>query len=424
MADEKKPKIDLKARLGKAGGATPPPAGAGIVPPPQAAVPAPTPMPGAPQGVPQSVRPAPMPTPGPSPVGVGVPVGPPPAFSPPSRPPPGMDPNHPLAAAMGVKPVARPAPAPAAAPQPTRIEVDEMAVQQAAKGGRKQGVIAGLVAAVVFAAVGYLAGGASSESTARKKSIQDAQELAKDVGAAKDKLKDMADKLEAGRNSLTKDKKFPDTLAKDLGGINVDFAGDKLAFRRFSGFSTDATSGLTEFITAVTGVNDRKSAIIGLLSKLQKPITEQFKAAASGAASINQVVLLGRQDESRNNYAMLANLQAPISITQGNINLPNEFTFIDPQSKQPAKLSKYTTGDLTKPAALYVPPKAFEAVCPSDVSSQAAQLAVQIKRIIDDIRGEGAGQPADPNGAIVEPKPGMLERADKLMTNLQKVGGG
>ena len=88
----------------------------------------------------------------------------------------------------------------------------------------------------------------------------------------------IADKVEAGSNSLLKEKKFPDTLAKELGGINVDFDGNKLAGVRFSGFPQETTSTLIEYITSVQTLNDRKTAIIGLLQRLQKPITEQLTA--------------------------------------------------------------------------------------------------------------------------------------------------
>ena len=76
--------------------------------------------------------------------------------------------------------------------------------------------------------------------------------------------------------------------------------------------------------------------------------------------------------------------------------LPNEFTFIDPQTRTPAKLAKYATGDLTKPAAVYINPKSFDAVCPGETASQTLQLAGQIKHIIDDIRGETAGAAGGP----------------------------
>src|SRR5207245_11624718 len=90
MAEEKKPKIDLKARLGKgAGGATPPPPVAGI------------PVPAVPSAGASATAGEASPTGSPGggglPVPPGIPVGPPPAFG--KMPGAAIDPSNPLAAA-------------------------------------------------------------------------------------------------------------------------------------------------------------------------------------------------------------------------------------------------------------------------------------------------------------------------------------
>jgi len=402
MAEEKKPKIDLKARLGK-GAATPPPSqagGAGI------------PMPATPG---TAAAPASRPSAGPPggglPIPPGIPVGPPPAFGKPSGV--ALDPGNPLSAA------ATPyrAPAPPAPPQPQRIEVDEMAVQEARKGARKQGLMAGLVAAVVLGAIGYIAGGAIEASKGRAKSVGDAKSLAGDVGKSRDQLKLIGDKVEAGKNSLLKDKKFPDTLAKELGGINVDFDGNKLAGVRFSGFPQDVTSTLIEYITLVQTLNDRKTAIIGLLARLQKPITEQLNAGQK--TNIQYVVFFGRQDPSRNPFAMLAPLTKPIEAANPTaIALPTEFTAVDPLTRQNISAPKYTTGNLDKASAVYVLPKSIEAACPSETAGSIAQLGSQLSRVLTDIKGEQAPSGGD---VVTETKPGLTEKAEKLVTGLNRV---
>jgi len=408
MAEEKKPKIDLKARLGKggaAGGATPPPPAAGGIPVPAAVPPPAASAAAAPQSSPSG---------GGLPMPPGVPVGPPPAFG---SKGPALDPSNPLAAA--VMPQRAPAPAaPAAPPQPQRIEVDEMAVQEARKGARKQGLIAGLVAAAVLGVIGYIAGGAMETNKGRQKSVGDAKSLAGDVQKSRDQLKALADKVEAGRNSLLKEKKFPDALAKELGAINVDFDGTKLAGVRFSGFPQETTSGLIEYITAVQTINDRKSAVASLLSRLQKPITETL--AAGQKQNINYVVFLGKTDPSRNPFALLAPLTKPVEVTNpAQISLPTEFTATDPlPPRGNISAPKYTTGNLDKPSAIYVLPKSIEAACPSETSGQIAQLGSQLNKIITDVRGEQAAPGGD---VVVDNKPGLLDRADKLVTNLNKV---
>jgi hypothetical protein len=408
MADEKKPKIDLKARLGKTavGGATPPPPAAGI-PAPTAAVP--TPAGNAASGG-YAPAPAPAASGGGLPVPPGIPVGPPPAFKSPSM---NLDPSNPLAAAVNQPAPAR-AQAPAPPPQPQRIEVDELTVQEARKGARKQGFIGGVVLAFVLGAVGYIAGGAQETNKGRSQSVAHAKSLAGDVAKSREQLKTLGDKLEAGRNTLGKDHKFPDTLAKDLSGINVDFDGTKLAGVRFSGFSQETTSGLIEYISGVQATNDRKNALMGLLAKLQKPMTEQLAAQASGKPPAVNFVVLINKDSAKNPFGILAPLQKPIELSA---TMPAEFTAVDPTTPNRAVVTAPKFATLDKPGAAYVVPKSIEAACPSETSGQIGQLIGQLSKLLNDVRGEGptAGE------AISEPKPGLLERADRLVTNLNKV---
>lgn len=407
MSEEKKPKIDLKARLGKmgVGGQTPPPPGAGGLP--------------APPGV-GSVPPA-MLTPGGS-----VPV-PPPAMASsaprglsgpipgPVPPPPGM----PMAAASSPfapqPPPVAPAP-PAPPPQPQRIEVDELTVLEARKGAKRQGLVIGAVLAVFTLGIGYVAGGASEKGDARTKSRVDAKDLAADVNKAKDSLKTLADKLDAARNKLVKDRQFPAELAKELGGINVDFDGGKLAGRRFSGFSQDVTFSLVEFITNVQGVNDRKAVIIGLLNKLQKPLTEQFAAPADQRKLVHVVVI--DKDSQGNAYGLLAPLSPALTLNPQKPALPDKFTFTKPGSNSNAELARYKGGDALKdPTAIYLQPASFDKVCPSETAGQAAQLAAQMGNFLREINGDKVQQ----GGPEIDTKPGMIERAQKLADGLTKV---
>lgn len=388
MADEKKPKIDLKARLGKgaAGGATPPPNATGT--------PMPVPV------MPPPVSTAPGPIPGlPVP---GIPVGPSPA----------MDPSNPLTAAFARPTPSVQAPAPA---QPQRIEVDEMAVQQARKGAQRQGFIIAAGAAIAFLGVGYVAGGASENGNARAKSVSDAQALAKDAESAKGTLETLATKLDDGRKQLAA-RKFPDQLGKDLGGINVDFDGRELAGRRFSGVKDTTTNELVEFITQVQALNDRKRVLIGLLSRLQKPITEQFSTPAD-QVTLTQVVAV-QKDPAGNPAAFLATLASPIRGTQQKLDLPAEFTFANPGGSGNANAPAYKGGDLlSKPAAIYVQPGSFAKACPNENATASAQLAAQIATAFKDIKGEST-----PAGSLEnEPKPGLIERADRLIKDLRDV---
>lgn len=397
MAEEKKPKIDLKARLGKS-------AGGGAANPPPAGIPVPAPS---------SALPAPVPSsPGSSTALPGTPIGPPPGYVAPSAP--ALDPSNPLVAAA--TPYRAPDPPPP--PQPQRIEVDESAVQEAAKGALRKGVLIGAVIAVFVGAIGYVAGMSGETSAGRKKAQADAKSLAGDVLKSKETLEKISKKLEEGKKALVSEKKFPDKLAGELGGMNVDFDGSKLAGVRFSGFSTETSGGLIEFITQVQSLNDRKLVIINLLNSLQKPITEGFTQADK--PTINYVVLLGRQDPSKNYYGILAPLDAPLPITPQNIALPEKFKAIDVTGGgAKVEVPKYTGGDLTKVGALYVAPASISKNFPSEVSGKIAQLVSQLSRVVNDVNGDKA----DPN-MVTESKMGLLERADKLNVSLTKVAEG
>lgn len=397
MAEEKKPKIDLKARLGKS-------AGGGAGNPPPAGIPVPAPS---------SALPAPVPSsPGSSTALPGTPIGPPPGYVAPSAP--ALDPSNPLVAAA--TPYRAPDPPPP--PQPQRIEVDESAVQEAAKGALRKGVLIGAVIAVFVGAIGYVAGMSGETSAGRKKAQADAKSLAGDVLKSKETLEKISKKLEEGKKALVSEKKFPDKLAGELGGMNVDFDGSKLAGVRFSGFSTETSGGLIEFITQVQSLNDRKLVIINLLNSLQKPITEGFTQADK--PTINYVVLLGRQDPSKNYYGILAPLDAPLPITPQNIALPEKFKAIDVTGGgAKVEVPKYTGGDLTKVGALYVAPASISKNFPSEVSGKIAQLVSQLSRVVNDVNGDKA----DPN-MVTESKMGLLERADKLNVSLTKVAEG
>jgi len=412
MADEKKPKIDLKARLGKAAAPAPTPAPAPSVP---AVTPSGRPMP-MPAAVPAPARSQPpaaygaggLPIPAPSAPGA-LPIPTPSPFA-----PQGLDRSNPLAAAM--------APAygqqqrqPVRPPEPQRIEFDDMTVQQASRGGVRKGIIIGLVLAVAAGAVGYTAGGAVKESEGRATSKAGAVDMANDATKARDQLKSLADTVEAGRKQLLTDHKFPDKLAHDLGAVNIAFDGTELAGRRFSGFSAATTGGLVDFVRGVADTNKHKDAIVNLLTTLQKPITEQL-AIPAGQIKINYIVAV-EKDPAGNVAGFLSKLVDPIAVTGQNVTLPSEFTFIQPGGGGNAKAPAFKTGDIgQKSAAIYVVPKTFDTQCPTAQSSQVAQLGFKIGDFINELRGEPAGE------GVTDSKPGLIDQADKLIKELGTVG--
>ena len=396
MADDKKPKIDLKARLQRMGG----PAGA-PTPAPAAAVPVQRPSAPPPMARPMG-GPTPMPPPSvPPPSGIPKP--------PISQRPAALDPNNPLAAMAGLR---QPASAPAVA-QAQRIEVDEGAVQAARSGARKQGFMGGLVLAVIAAVVAYVGGTAHQQGADRNKSISDAHDLAADLLKAKDSLDAMQKKVtEGGSTLLGASPAFPKDLGQSLAGMTVDFAGDKLFGRRFSGVPADTTRGLMDFITRVQGLNDKKDLVVALLSKLEKPITEQL--ARKGQEPISIVAVVDK--DTPGGALRLASLVTPLDPGK---DIPAQLLFSNPISSGNVQLPWLKDVKIPKDgAAIPVIPTSFDRVCPSMQKGAITQLVASMNSLVDDIQGQKGSDSGD---IVTDSKPGLSETAAKLADQLSKV---
>ena len=318
-------------------------------------------------------------------------------------------PGHPLAGA-----VAQPFGAVPAGPQAQRIELDEGVVSQARSRAFKSGLTAGAVFGAVLLVLGYVGGTAMSEGNTRSKSTRDAHELAGDVTKAQAALDDLKAKLEGGAKSLMADRKFPADLAGTLSGLNVDFAGDKLMGRRFSGVPADVTHDLFDFITRVQTFNDKKELVVALLNKLQKPITEELSRPA-GQLPIQYVVVVDKETPSMG--AFMASLATPIA-PDDKTGVPNELTFSNPRGGGNVKLPRLTSEKVPKDgAAITIVPATFEKVCPSKQRGQIAQLVSTMESLVGDIQGQKAAE----GEVVTESKAGLSESAAKLAERLNKI---
>jgi hypothetical protein len=347
------------------------------------------------------------------PMAAPVSVPPPPGMARPSVSPrpPHLDPGHPLAAVA--QPFAAAAAVPAV-PQAQRIEMDEGVVHQARSGAFKRGLMAGTVFGIVLLVLGYVGGNAMSEGNARSKSIRDAHDLGTDVGKAKDSLDQLKTKLQDGLKSLVADRKFPADLSQALAGMNVDFAGDKLTGRRFSGVPADVTHDLFDFITRVQTLNDKKDLVVALLNKLQKPISEELSRPA-GQLPISYVVVVDK--DTPNMGAFMAPLATPIA-PDDKAGVPNDLTFINPRGSGNVKLPRLKSDKVPgEGAAITVVPATFEKVCPSKTRGQIAQLGSTIESLINDIEGQKTTE----TDIVTEAKPGLAESASKLAERLNKI---
>jgi len=275
-------------------------------------------------------------------------------------------------------------------------------------------LIAGVVFGGVLLVLGWVGGNAATQGQARSQGVGDAHDLGADVLKAKDSLDQLQQKIEAGSAEIQQ-RKFPSDLAQELARINVDFGGDKLFGRRFSGVPTDTTRDLFDFITRVQALNDKKALVVALLNKLEKPLTEYLSRPA-GELPISYVVVFDSKDPTQT-AAFLAPLATPIAPNDKS-GVPNDLTFVNPRGSGNVKLPRLMSDKIPKDgAALTVVPNTFEAVCPSAVHGQIAQLGSSMNSLADDVRG----QPPESGDVISDPKPGLSETAAKLADQLSKV---
>jgi hypothetical protein len=269
------------------------------------------------------------------------------------------------------------------------------------------------VLAVVLAVVGYVAGTASQQGADRKKSSQDAHELAGDLTKAKTSLDQIKERVTSGGKSILGERRFPTDLAPALSGIVVDFGGDKLFGRRFSGVPADTTRLLMDFIARVQGLNDKKELIVALLTKLQKPVTE----ALARPPGQEPVTLIGIVDKDTPGGALrLATLVTPIAPTD---QVPSDLLFQNPIASGNVKLPRLNDPKIPPSgAAIPVIPTSFDKVCPSPVKGAESQLISSMNSLVDDIQGQKGSESSD---VVTDSKPGLSEIASKLADQLSRV---
>jgi hypothetical protein len=194
--------------------------------------------------------------------------------------------------------------------------------------------------------------------------------------------------------------------------MNVDFSGDKLAGRRFSGVGASQMHDLVDFITRVQEFNNKKDLIVSLLSRLKTPIEEELKLPP-GQSPLRYVVLYDDSVDTGGTY--LLPLVKPI-LPDDKTPVPDKLTFVNPKGTN-SELPRLTdTKKVPKDGAVIpIIPPSFDKVCPSVAKGQMSQLLVTMNTLIGDIDGQKA------QDASEDAKPGLSEIAQKLSDDLSKI---
>jgi hypothetical protein len=379
MADDKgkKPKIDLKARLGKTI-----------------------------QGGPA----VPLPVPGsqPPPGEGGVPTPPPPRAAG-IAPPPGISPGIPIPPFAQTKAQSVAPPKPTAAQQTIKVEVGEE-IHQERKAAAKRGALYAGIAAVVGIVIGWIVGGAQARNTRSKAAVTGAAALEKEVKTANDAMKDLGTKLAEGADKLGR-KEFPTDLDGALTTV-IPFDTFKLDGKHVGDLPADLQKMVFSYTIKVEDLNKTRESLKNLLG-FAKPIVEKVWKQEKDPVVSYSVTFRG------SNNGMLAELVQNKETFPANKEFPGKYVILKAErSQQGVKMVdkngvRWTRGDLTgnDPVLIPVDPATTGALTGEEAVGKLAKALRDSREILE---GSGQGTTAETSGLIKE--------ADVLLDKLHKAG--
>jgi hypothetical protein len=377
MSEDKKPKIDLKARLGKKTVSAPVASPGASIPPPA--------------GI---ARPS----------GVGIPAPPFQSQTGSTRPPaPAVDASNPYGAMS-------PAVAPRVEPTAIKIELSDEVVR-AQKSGKTKVLVLAIITAVVGGFVGFTLGGASERGKGQEAALQGAQDLTKEVEAANAKIEELANVLKSAREKLGK-AQFPEEEVSKLGAINIPFAGANLSGKGIGRFKSDVLTMLIDFASSSSEANDQKETIQNVLNGNKKGVQEFLDSQTK--PQVRWSIIVGGSPMGP--IASMQPVPAPFLLTSDEKKdgkayaWPDSFDLMSGGKKQTIK--RYTKGEAATEDATFIPvdPSTQALVCPADV-------LVRIRRELTNMEEVLRGNPTPG-----EEKTGLLESGQNLVKKLKQIG--
>lgn len=373
MSEDKKPKIDLKARLGKKTVSAPAAGPGGSIPPPA--------------GIPK-----------PSGVSAGIPAPPFQQSVPAARPTPVVDPSNPYGALQ-------PSVAPPAQPAAIKIELGDDFVQ-AQKSGKTKIIALSLVVAAIGGFIGFTLGGATERGKGQDAALQGAAELSKEVEAANAKIEELANVLKAAKEQLGKGK-FPEEEVSKLGALNIPFDGTNLSGKGIGRFKSDLLNMLIQYSSSATEANDQKSKIQNVLNRNKKGVQEFLDGQTKPVVRWSVIV-------TGSPFGPVASMQpvpTPFLVqSEDKKAWPDSFKIM--ADKKEVTIKRYLKGDAVGEDPTFIPvdPGTQTAVCPNDVLFTIRRELTSMEEVL---RG---------NPTPGEEKTGLLEQGQLLVKKLKDIG--
>jgi hypothetical protein len=379
---EKKVKIDLKSRLGRASSANPnaPTATSGGVPPPTGIAPPPGIM-----------------TPG------GIPA---PPFA---DKRPKVDKADPFASVSAED-------SPAARPADIKVEISQEMQEQHKKAGRTSAIIAGLLGAVIFGALGFVWGGQRANAQVNASAVQGAKEIAADIDKTNKEIKVIQEKLAAAKKSLFQDKKFPETFAAELKAIKLVFDAGTLAGKNTNRLKPQTQKALIQYSSEVQDLDKRREKIARMFENNKKDIVGLLEGGEKPRMSF--AVFTGKDEKGP--IATFVKIKEPFEYKQA---WPEKF-FIKGAGED-IQVERYKSGEpfvkagkteKEKPTVYAIPiePDGLARIFPNDISTRVQSELGAAMTLIE-------GTPTGTTTADDE-RAGVLKTGDDVLKELNAIG--
>lgn len=341
--DKKKPKIDLRARLGKktVGGGGP------SIPPPMA-------------------------------TGGSIPA---PPFA--SKPPPRMESERPRIVE----------------PQAIKIEMSEEVVQAQRKGRSKVIAIA-IGTAIVGAILGVALGGGMERRKRQDIALEGAKLLSQDIDKANVEINKLAEILGGAKRALS-DGEFPEKAMNELSEVSIPFDGTYLVGKGTGLMSAQINKDLIDFAGKSAEANEQKDMLQRVLTSAQPQIKELLAQTEKPKFNWSVYMINGPHGP----MARMQPVPDPFLVTSKDKGKdgkayawPEELEIPDGDKK--VKLKLYKDGNPVSQDPLLVPvdPTSQSAVCPSDTM---IRLRGEIVKLEDLLKGDKS-DPTDEKQGLVD----------------------
>jgi hypothetical protein len=375
MSEQKKPKIDLKARLGKKTVAGP----AGPAIPPPVGIPKPPAMGGMSPGR--------------------------------SQPPPGMMGSNPYASQS-----APPPPPPRIEPQAIKVEMSEEVVAENQKVKRR-GYVTGAILGVLGIGMGFGWGGRVEANKGANAAVEGAHALIKDIEEADKKADELNEVLAKASERLGKNE-YPAEEISALGGINIPFDGGHLD-KSIGRFNKTLVTTLITYANTAQKANDQKEKIESLLTGSKAALTDLLTQKTD--PKIRWAVWV-----EGGPYGPWVNMQPlpqpfPVKSTtkvkdkdgkEKDYEWPAELQVS--RGKENATFKRYKSGDLSSgdPQFMPVSPATESMVCPSSTIVRLRQELSEMQTVLKGDATPGVD------------KVGFLQMGETVVAQLKKIGSG